>query len=226
MLNKRNENSSSQPSWFGFHRDGLIIVFLLDWLWLLMEFSAGATIVGVAAIPFIAFALFALSFLVVMYRQRKLGNSYREATARAFFLGFIAGFPTPIFYTILCGFFAVGNALVPKTRGVSIKFPSNEVFNVGRFTSEYRHIESLLKEMVELNGGDTVRECSNVNKCIKFLQKRQVLPKETSQALDQLRKIRNNYIHKSDSIVPDIGHIRLLKRCKEEVEAVLQRKMK
>ncbi|MGB3239436.1 MAG: hypothetical protein WBB29_14145 [Geitlerinemataceae cyanobacterium] len=50
-------------SWLGFHRDGLIIVLVLDLLWTVIEIGAGASIVGIPAIPFIAFVMFGVSYL-------------------------------------------------------------------------------------------------------------------------------------------------------------------
>lgn len=52
---------SKQPSWLGFHRDGLIIVLCLDLLWTVIEVGTSATVVGIPAIPFIAFVMFGLT---------------------------------------------------------------------------------------------------------------------------------------------------------------------
>ena len=86
------ESSSRKvpPSWLGFHRDGLITTLILDSLWMFIEVSAAASIVGIPAIPFIAFVLFGLTSYIVFSKQRILGNSYVEAGCRAVFLGFIA----------------------------------------------------------------------------------------------------------------------------------------
>ena len=206
-----------EPVVIGFHRDALIITLILDWVWAFLEFGAGATIAGIAAIPLISFVMFCLGFMIVWTKQHSLGDNTFNALWKSTFLGVIAGFPTPIFYSFACFIFASINAALPKTKGVSVKFPSGEYANIGKFTNEYREAESLLKKVVEKAGGDT-RKISNVNKCIDFLEKQNKVSKEMVKSLHEIRKIRNDYIHDGSSMTPNEEHFRLLRKCKEEIE--------
>lgn len=212
----------SKASWIGFHRNGVLLVLFFDWLWSIMEFSAGATLIGIPAIPFIAFVLFAIAFRVVYVKQRSLGDSQAVATGKAMLLAFIAGVPTPVLYTGISILFAVANRIMPDTRGISVKFPSNEHLNIGKFTSEYRETELLLKEVVKQHGGD-LKQCYNINECIKFLSKEKIIEKTTIKDLHQVRKIRNNYNHTEASVIPDIMHFRILRKCKEEIELIVEK---
>lgn len=230
MLNQLSLRHSSKtkslqalPVWLGFHRDGLFLVFCLDWLWASIEFSAGATVVGIPAVPFISFAMFVVSVKVVYSKQRLIGNSPTEATVKASLLGAFAGFPSPILYTVMWAVFAVANAIIPETKGVGIKLPSNDHINIGKFTSEYRSTESLLKKVVEQAGGNVKVDCTNVCDCVKFLQHRDMISQEVAERLTEVRRFRNDYVHKEETEAPSIHYIRLIKRCREEIEAILEK---
>ena len=101
------------PSWLGFHRDGLIATLIFDSLWMLIEFFAVVSVVGLPAIPIIAFVLFGLTSYIVFSKQRILGNGDVEALCRAVFLGFIAGVPIPLFYTAGFTIFGVLHKILP-----------------------------------------------------------------------------------------------------------------
>ncbi len=211
------------PVWLGFHRDGLLLVLALDWLWALLEFSAGATIVGIPAIPFISFAMFLVGAKFVYNKQIVIGDKPISATGKAVLAGIFAGFPSPIMYTSMWAIFAIINAIIPKTKGVSIKMPSNDHVNIGKFTSEYKNTEALLKKIAQQGGGNTKLDCTNVCDCVKFLQKKQMISQEVAERLTEVRKFRNDYVHNGGTEVPSIYYIRLIKRCREEIEAISEK---
>ena len=102
------------PSWLGFHRDGLIVTLALDCLWMVLEVAATATVVGIPAVPFIAFMLFGVSAWIVFSKQRQLGDSYIQATWKSIVLGAIAGVPYSIFGGIVFGILGLLRALLQQ----------------------------------------------------------------------------------------------------------------
>jgi hypothetical protein len=208
------------PSWLGFHRGALISVLLLDCLWMFIEVATGASIVGIPALPFIAFILFGLSFFIVFSKQRILGDSYFNATWKSFFMGVIAGLPFPVFYTLIFMVFAGANKILPKTKGIGVKLPSLDHQNLGKFTSEFKELETLLKQAAEQI--DIQQSNENVFENIKFLRNKGIISEELTKSLHNIRKFRNNITHTS-STAPTIKDLRLLKRCKEEVEIIFKR---
>ncbi|MBE9126315.1 MULTISPECIES: hypothetical protein [unclassified Coleofasciculus] len=208
------------PSWLGFHRDGLITVLILDCLWMFIEVSAAASIVGIPAIPFIAFVLFGLTSYIVFSKQRILGNSYVEASWISLFLGVIAGVPIPVFFTI--GFMVIGivNKILPKTKGIEVKLPTLDQQNMGKFISDFKVVEELLKLAVQ--EVDASQVSSKVSENIKFLQDRGMIPADLVKSLDKIRGTRNNVTH-STTEMPSVSDLRELKKVKDEVETIFKR---
>lgn len=218
------------PSWLGFHRDGLIATLILDSLWMLIEISAAASIVGIPAIPLIAFVLFGLTSYIVFSKQRILGNSYVEAGCRAVLLGFIAGFPVPLFYTLaftmfgilhkILPMFGIVNKILPNTKGIEVKLPSLDQQNLGKFISDFKVVEELLKQAVKKVDGSQVS--SKVSENIKFLQDRGMIPADLFESLGKIRGIRNSVAH-SISEMPNQSDLRELKKVKDEIETIFKR---
>lgn len=208
------------PSWLGFHRDGLITVLILDCLWMFIEVSAAASIVGIPAIPFIAFVLFGLTSYIVFSKQCILGNSNGEALCRAVFLGVIAGVPIPVVYTAAFMLIGMVNKILPKTKGIEVKLPTLEQQNLGKFLSEFKIVEELLKQAVEKI--DASKVSSNVSENIKFLQNRGMIPENLVEPLDKIRTARNSFIHPTPK-TPNASHLRDLKAVKDEVETIFKK---
>jgi hypothetical protein len=208
------------PSWLGFHRDGLIATLILDSLWMFIEVSAAASIVGIPAIPFIAFVLFGLTSYIVFSKQRILGNSYVEAGCRAVFLGVIAGVPIPVFYTAAFMLIGMVDKILPKTKGIEVKLPSLEQQNLGKFISDFKIVEELLQQAVEKI--DASKVSSNVSENIKFLQDRGMIPENLVEPLDQIRKTRNSFVHPTPK-TPNVSHLRELKKVKDEIETIFKK---
>ncbi len=208
------------PSWLGFHRDGLVAVLILDSLWMFIEVSAAASIVGIPAIPLIAFVLFGLTSYIVFSKQRILGDSYVEATWRALFLGIIAGVPIPVFFTI--GFMVIGivNKILPNTKGIEVKLPTLDRQNLGKFISDFKVVEELLKQAVQ--EVDASQVSSKVSENIKFLQNRGMIPADLVKSLDKIRDTRNSVAH-STLEMPNLSDQRLLKKVKDEIETIFKR---
>jgi Domain of unknown function (DUF4145) len=209
------------PSWLGFHRDGLIIVFILDCLWSVIEVGAGATIVGIPAIPFIAFSLFGISSYIVFSKQRALSDSYIQATWKSIFLGAIAGVPFPVFFTMLFFVFAVVNKILPKTKGISVQLPTLDHQSLGKFISDFKEVEELLKVVVQ--EVDASKVSSKVSENIEFLKSKGMIPTDLAKSLDKIRGARNDAAH-SALETPDLGDMRLLKKVKDELEMIFQRR--
>lgn len=208
------------PSWLGFHRDGLVAVLILDSLWMFIEVSAAASIVGIPAIPFIAFVLFGLTSYIVFFKQRILGNSYVEATWRSLFLGVIAGVPIPVFFTI--GFMVIGivNKILPNTKGIEVKLPTLDRQNLGKFISDFKVVEELLKQAVQ--EVDASQVSSKVSENIKFLQDRGMIPADLVKSLKRVRDTRNSVAHSTPEM-PNVSDLRELKKVKDEVETIFKR---
>ncbi|MBD2579925.1 hypothetical protein [Oscillatoria sp. FACHB-1406] len=212
-------NELKKPSsWLGFHRDGLIMVLFLDLLWTIIEIGTTATVVGIPAIPFIAFVMFGLTYWLVYKKQRKLGNSMKMAMVRAFFLGVVAGLPFSVTYWLMVFVFAILNQVLPKSQGVSVKLPSNEQFNLGKFAIEFKEVEHLLKLAIEQAGKIP---SSKVVDNIEFLRARREIPVELANSLDQLREVRNHVTHEV-GINPNAENLRLLKKLQDELRAIVK----
>lgn len=216
------ESSGKQtpPNWLGFHRDGLFTVFILDCLWMFIEVTAGATVVGIPAIPFIAFLLFGLSFWIVFSKQRILGDNYFQATWKSVVLGTIAGLPFSVFFTMLFVAFAVINKVLPQTKGIGVRLPTLDHHNLGKFTSEFKEIEELLKQAVQQI--DSQQSNLTVNENIKFLKKKGIIPTDLAKSLHEIRKVRNSITHETLEIA-DVRHLRLLRKCREEIEVICEK---
>lgn len=207
------------PSWLGFHRDGLIIVLVLDLSWTFIEVAAGASIIGIPAIPFIAFSMFGLASFIIFKKQRKLGDSQKVAISKAFILGAIAGIPFSFIYWLLFGLFGILNFILPNTKGVSVKLPSHQEFSLGKFTTEFKEVESLLKKAIKQVGKQPFSE---VYDNIEYLKDKGKISIDMADALHQVRKVRNKITHNTD-INPDVNNLRLLKRIKEELEGIVKK---
>jgi hypothetical protein len=208
------------PSWLGFHRDGLIATLILDSLWMFIEVSAAASIVGLPAIPVIAFVLFGLTSYIVFSKQRVLGNSDVEALCRAVFLGFIAGVPIPVFYTAAFLLIGMVDKILPKTKGIEVKLPSLEQQNLGKFISDFKVVEELLKQAVQKV--DASQVSSKVSENIKFLQDRGMIPADLVKSLDKIRDTRNSVTHSAPEM-PNVSDLRELKKVKDEIETIFKR---
>ena len=208
------------PSWLGFHRNGLIATLILDSLWMFIEVSAAASIVGIPAIPFIAFVLFGLTSYIVFSKQRILGNSYFEAGCRAVFLGVIAGVPIPVFYTAAFMLIGMVNKILPKTKGIEVKLPTLEQQNLGKFLSDFKIVEELLQQAVEKI--DASQVSSKVSENIKFLQDRGMIPENLVESLKKVRDTRNSVAHSTPE-TPSVSDLRELKEVKDEVETIFKK---
>jgi hypothetical protein len=185
-----------------------------------IEVSAAASIVGIPAIPFIAFVLFGLTSYIVFSKQRILGNSYFEAGCRAVFLGFIAGVPIPVFYTAAFMLIGMVNKILPKTKGIEVKLPSLEQQNLGKFISEFKVVEELLQQAVEKI--DASQVSSKVSENIKFLQDRGMIPENLVESLKKVRDTRNSVAHSTPE-TPSVSDLRELKEVKDEVETIFKK---
>ena len=208
------------PSWLGFHRDGLIATLILDSLWMFIEVSAAASIVGIPAIPFIAFVLFGLTSYIVFSKQRILGNSYVESGCRAVFLGVIAGVPIPVFYTAAFVLIGMVDKILPKTKGIEVKLPRIEQQNLGKFISDFKIVEELLQQAVEKI--DASQVSSKVSENIKFLQDRGMIPENLVESLKKVRATRNSVAH-STTETPSVSDLRELKAVKDEIETIFKK---
>jgi len=208
------------PSWLGFHRDGLVTVLILDSLWMFMEIAAGASIVGIPAIPFIAFVLFGLTSYIVFSKQRILGDSYLQATWKSLVLGFIAGVPIPIFFTIVFTGFGIVNKILPSNKGIEVKLPTLDQQNLGKFMSDFKVVEELLKQAVQ--EVDASQVSSKVSENIDFLKSKGMIPADLVKSLDKIRDTRNSVAH-STLEMPNLSDLRLLKKVKDEVETIFKR---
>jgi hypothetical protein len=214
-----SENRKVHPSWLGFHRDGLIAVLILDCLWMFIEGGAVISIVGIPAIPLIVFAIFGLSSYIVFSKQRILGDRPTPAMVKAVLLGVIAAVPFPVFYTILFVGFGVLHKLLPQAHRAAEKLPVFEHENLGKFASDFKEIEELLKQAVQKV--DSSQISSKVSQNIDFLIQKGMMPQDLTESLDEIRKIRNRLIHE-DLDIPKSIHLELLKKCKEDVAAVFK----
>jgi hypothetical protein len=185
-----------------------------------IEVSAAASIVGIPAIPLIAFVLFGLTSYIVFSKQRILGNSNGEALCRAVFLGVIAGVPIPVFYTAAFMLIGMVNKILPKTKGIEVKLPSLEQQNLGKFLSDFKIVEELLKQAVEKI--DASQVSSKVSENIKFLQDRGMIPENLVESLKKVRATRNSVAH-STTETPSVSDMRELKAVKDEVETILNK---
>ena len=208
------------PSWLGFHRDGLITTLILDSLWMFIEVSAAASIVGIPAIPFIAFVLFGLTSYIVFSKQCILGNSNGEALCRAVFLGVIAGVPIPVFYTAAFMLIGMVDKILPKTKGIEVKLPSLDQQNLGKFISDFKIVEELLQQAVEKI--DASQVSSKVSENIKFLQDRGMIPENLVESLKKVRDTRNSVAHSTPE-TPSVSDLRELKEVKDEVETIFKK---
>jgi hypothetical protein len=209
------------PSWLGFHRDGLVVTLILDCLWSIIEVAAGATIVGIPAIPFIAFSLFGISSYIVFLKQRALGDSYIQTTWKSIFLGAIAGVPFPVFFTMLFFVFAVANQILPKTKGIAVQLPTFDPQSVGKFINEFKEVEELLQLLVK--EVDASKVSDKVKKNIDFLNDKGMISTDLAKSLNKIRESRNGVAH-SASKIPDLGDMRLLKEVKDELDVIFKRK--
>lgn len=215
----KSGNRKAPPSWFGFHRDGLIAVFLLDCLWMFIETGAAISIVGIPAIPVIVFVIFGLSSYIVFSKQRILGDRPAPALVKAVFLGVVAAVPFPVFYTIALAIIGVLHKLFPQASRVAGEMPlfKNEKF--GRFANDFKEIEDTLRQAVKKIDRSQVSD--KVGENIDFLHQKGMISKDLFNELKKIKSIRNDLIH-DDLIVPDSIHFDLLKKCKQEVMKVLK----
>jgi len=213
-----NQSQNNQPSWLGFHRNGLLAVLLLDSLWMCIEVSAGMTIIGIPAIPFIAFILFGLASWIVYKNQRSLGDSFFQATWKAVVLGAIAGVPLSVLFTLLFLLFAGINKLLPNTRGIGIKLPEGHHSTAGKFAEDFSQLEELLS--MAANKINAQRMDDTVFENIRLLKKSRVIDKEMYKSLDEIRKARNR-IHPPFQ-APNVKHQRLLRKLREEMEVIVK----
>ncbi len=222
----KSENRKAPPNWFGFHRDGLISVFILDCLWMFIETGAAISIVGIPAIPVIIFVIFGLSSYIVFSKQRILGDRPAPALVKAVFLGAVAAVPFPVFYTILLVVISVLHRLLPqasnvaeKVGSVATKTPLFKDERFGRFANDFKEIEDILEEAVRKV--DPSKVSSEVFHNINFCDRKGMMPKDLCDSLHKVRQIRNNLIHE-DLTMPDSVHFELLKKCKQEVMTVFK----
>lgn len=217
-----NQSQNKQPSWLGFHRNGLLAVLLIDSLWMCIEVSAGMTIVGIPAIPFIAFILFGLASWIVYTKQRSLGDSYFQATWKAVVLGAIAGVPLSVFFTVLFLLFAGINRIIPDTKGIGIKLPTKDNFEAGKFWSEFAELEELLTvaaiKVDTQNKNYEIHERTELYKKINLLKEKNVISRDMYKQLKELKKARNR-VHPPFQ-VPEIKYRRLLRKLRQEMKTI------
>jgi len=203
------------PSWLGFHRDGLVVVLILDSLWMFIEVASGP------AIPLMAFLLFGLSSYIVFSKQRILGDNYIQSSWKSLVLGIIAGVPFSVFFTILFAIFAMANKILPRTKGITVQLPTLDHQNLGKFMNDFKEVEELLKQVVQ--EVDTSKVSSKVSENIEFLKIKGTIPSDLAKSLDKIRNARNNFAH-SALKMPNLSDMRLLKKVKDELETVFKRR--
>jgi hypothetical protein len=214
------ENRKAAPQWLGFHRDGLIAVFLLDCLWMLIETGAAISIVGIPAIPVIVFVLFGLSAYIVFSKQRILGDRPTPALVKAVFLGAVVAVPFPVFYTMLLVVISILHRLLPKASNTAAKVGSATTVSLfkderfGRFANDFKEIEDILAEAVGKVDQSQVRK--EVYKNIDFLNRKGMMSQDLYDSLYEIRQIRNNLTHE-ELVMPDSVQFDLLKKCKQKV---------
>lgn len=213
----KSENRKAPPNWFGFHRDGLISVFLLDCLWMFIETGAAISIVGISAIPVIVFVIFGLSSYIVFSKQQILGDRPAPALIKAVFLGAVAAVPFPVFYTMLLVVIALLNKLLPQARATAATMPLFKDENLGRFANDFKQIEDILAQAVK--EVDRSQVSSKIHHNINFLHHKGMISKDLYNELHKIKDIRNDLIHE-DLIMPDSIQFDLLKKCKQEVMTV------
>lgn len=211
----KSNGRQAPPVWVGFHRDALLIVLGLDCLWMGIEVATATTIVGIPAIPFIAFSLFGISSWIVFSKQRALGDSYIQATWKSIFLGMVAGVPIPVFYTCLFGIFAIINKIAPSNKAIQFKLPTLTEQRLGRFLIEFKTIEDSLKRAVEQIDAEAVDQ--SIKKNIGFLKKHRSIPVELAESLDNFRESRNDFVHLPPE-TPGIQEIREVLQFSKDVK--------
>ena len=110
--------------------------------------------------------------------------------------------------------------ILPKTKGIEVKLPSLEQQNLGKFISDFKIVEELLQQAVEKI--DASKVSSNVSENIKFLQDRGMIPENLVEPLDKIRKTRNSFVHPTPKM-PNVSHLRELKKVKDEVETIFKK---
>jgi len=215
----KSENREAPPNWFGFHRDGLIAVFLLDCLWMFIETGAAVSIVGIPAIPVIVFVIFGLSSYIVFSKQRILGDRPTPALVKAVFLGAVAAVPFPVFYTIAFVFIGVLQKLFPQAGRVAGEMPLFKNERFGSFANDFKQIEDILEQAVKKI--DRSQASSKVSDNINFLNHKGMMPENLYKSLHEIREVRNRLIHE-DLIMPDSVQFDLLKKCKQQVMTVFK----
>jgi hypothetical protein len=221
----QSENRKAPPQWLGFHRDGLIAVFLLDCLWMLIETGAAISIVGIPAIPVIVFVIFGLSSYIVFSKQRILGDRPASALVKAVFLGAVAAVPFPVFYTMLLAVISILHRLLPQASNAAAKVGSTTTATLfkderfGRFANDFKEIEDILAEAVRKV--DRSQVSSEVFENIKFLNRKGMISEDLCNSLHEIRQIRNKLVHE-DLIMPDSVQFDLLGKCKQQVMAVFK----
>jgi hypothetical protein len=215
----KSENRNSPPNWFGFHRDGLIAVFLLDCLWMFIETGAAISIVGIPAIPVIVFVIFGLSSYIVFSKQRILGDRPAPAIVKGVSLGVVAAVPFPVFYTIALVVIGVLHKLFPQASRVAGEIPLFKDERFGRFANDFKEIESVLKEAVRKV--DPSKVSDEVFENINFLDRKGMMSKDLCDELHKIRKIRNKLVH-GKLTMPDSIQFDVLKKCKQRVMATFK----
>lgn len=211
---RESKARQTPPIWFGFHRDGLIAVFLLDCLWMLIETGAAISIVGIPAIPVIVFVLFGLSSYIVFSKQRILGDHPTPALVKAVFLGVVAAVPFPVFYTIALVVIGVLHKLFPQASRAAGVVPLFKDAKFGRFANDFKEIEGALKEAVRKV--DPSKVSDKVSENINFLASKGMMPEDLRKELDKIRKFRNKLVH-GKLTIPDSIQFDVLKQCKQQV---------
>ena len=202
----------SVPVWFGVHRDALLVVFLLDILWTLMEFSAGATVIGIGAIPFMVILIFVLSFTITYNKQRIIGNSQIKAAGISVILGAFAAIPFSFISLFLAFFCGIANKMTPNTKGIKIRIPSSEDVRMGQFTQDFSILEARLQSLAQQNG---LRKGKKLHECINYLKANELISPELLNNIDNIRLARNQFVH-NQTAVPSDYEQRLLNRCLED----------
>lgn len=216
----KSENRKAPPNWLGFHRDGLIAIFLLDCLWMFIETGAAISIVGIPAIPVIVFVIFGLSSYIVFSKQRILGDRPAPALVKAVFLGAVAAVPFPVFYTMLLVVISILHRLLPQASNAAAKVGSATTVALfkderfGRFANDFKEIEDILAEAVRKV--DLSQVSKKVSKNIDFLNRKGMMSKDLYDSLYEIKEIRNDLTHE-DLIMPDSVQFDLLKKCKQQV---------
>ncbi|MGB5898742.1 MAG: DUF4145 domain-containing protein [Geitlerinemataceae cyanobacterium] len=143
----------------------------------------------------------------------------KVSICKALFLGVFAGVPFSVTYWLLVGILGILNSILPKTKGVAVKFPSHDPMTIGKFASDFKVVESLLKQSVEKVGKTPF---SKVSENIEYLKDKGKISIEMANSLHELRDIRNNIIHNIE-INPETCNLRLLKKIKDELEVMAKK---